>query len=71
MEKLAEKYAGKADVVKLDVDANPHTAMHYGIMSIPTVAMFQSGQPPRAAVGFRPMEQLETAFGLETLAQTA
>jgi thioredoxin 1 len=65
VEKLADKYAGKVEVMKLDVDANPHTAMHYGIMSIPTVALFQKGQPPRAAVGFRPLEALEQAFGLE------
>ena len=72
IDKLAEKYAGSVEVVKLDVDANPHTAMHYGIMSIPTVAMFAPGQPPRAAVGFRPLEQLEVAFGLEGLpAQSA
>jgi thioredoxin-like negative regulator of GroEL len=45
--------------------------MHYGIMSIPTVAFFAPGQPPRAAVGFRPADQLETAFGLEAFAQTA
>ncbi len=51
---LAEKYEGKVDVVKLDVDANPHTAIHYGIMSIPTVAIFSPGRRPRAAVGFRP-----------------
>jgi len=68
VEKLADKYAGAVDVVKLDVDANPHIAGHYGIMSIPTVAFFAPGQPPRAAVGFRPAEQLEAAFGLEALA---
>lgn len=71
VEKLADKYAGKVDVVKLDVDANPHTSMHYGIMSIPTVAFFQPGQPPRAAVGFRPAEQLESAFGLQAIAEAA
>jgi thioredoxin 1 len=68
VEKLADKYAGAVDVVKLDVDANPHTAGHYGIMSIPTVAFFAPGEPPRAAVGFRPAEQLEAAFGLEAFA---
>ena len=67
IDKLAEKYAGSVEVVKLDVDANPHTAMHYGIMSIPTVAFFAPGQPPRAAVGFRPAEQLEAAFSLDSL----
>ncbi len=65
IEKLAEKYAGTVEVRKLDVDANPQTAMKYGIMSIPTVAMFKKGEAPRAAVGFRPLEALEQAFGLD------
>jgi thioredoxin 1 len=65
IEKLAEKYAGKVDVLKLDVDANPHIPGHYGIMSIPTVAYFSPGEPPRAAIGYRPAEALEQAFGLE------
>jgi thioredoxin len=71
IEKLAEKYAGSVEVLKLDVDANPHTAMHYGVMSIPTVAFFAPGEAPKAAVGFRPAEQLETAFGLEAFAKSA
>ncbi len=71
IEKLAQKYAGSVQVLKLDVDANPHTAMHYGVMSIPTVAFFAPGEPPKAAVGFRPAEQLETAFGLEAFAKSA
>jgi hypothetical protein len=35
------------------------------------VAYFAPGQPPRAAVGFRPAEQLESAFGLQSLTQNA
>jgi thioredoxin 1 len=69
VEKLADKYAGSVEVMKLDVDANPHTAMHYGIMSIPTVAIFRPGEPPRAAVGFRPAEVLESTFGLNDQTQ--
>ena len=64
IEKLADKYAGSVEVRKLDVDANPQTAMKYGIMSIPTVAIFAPGEAPRAAVGFRPAEALEEAFEL-------
>jgi hypothetical protein len=45
--------------------------MHYGVMSIPTVAFFAPGEAPRAAVGFRPAEQLETAFALESFVKTA
>ena len=71
MEKIAEKYDGAVEVVKVDVDANPRLSQAFGIMSIPTVAFFAPGQPPRAAVGFRPAEQLETAFGLDAYAKTA
>ena len=71
IDKLAAKYDGSVDVVKVDVDASPQTAQRYGIMSIPTVAYFAPGQPPRAAVGFRPLEALESAFGLEPAAKTA
>jgi len=71
IDKLAAKYAGSVDVVKVDVDANPETAMKYGIMSIPTVAYFKPGEPPRAAVGFRPLEALEQAFELQALAESA
>jgi thioredoxin 1 len=68
IEKLAAKYAGAVEVRKLDVDANPQTAMAYGIMSIPTVALFAPGEAPKAAVGFRPAEALEQAFGLDRYA---
>lgn len=71
IEKLADKYAGSLTVVKVDIDANPVTASRYGIMSIPTVAYFEPGRPPRTAIGFRPPEQLEKSFGLGELARTA
>jgi thioredoxin 1 len=64
MEKIAEKYAGKVDVVKVDVDANPGLSQAFNIMSIPTIAFFAPGKQPMGVVGFRPMEQLEQQFGL-------
>ena len=64
MEKLAAKYEGSVDVVKVDVDANPKTSQAFRIMSIPTIAFFKPGAQPQGVVGFRPMEQLETQFGL-------
>jgi thioredoxin 1 len=68
MEKIAAKYDGVVDVVKVDVDANPRLSQAFGIMSIPTIAFFKPGAQPQGVVGFRPMEQLEQAFGLTTLA---
>jgi thioredoxin 1 len=69
MEKLAEKYAGAVDVVKVDVDANPQISMRYNIMSIPTIAFFRPGAQPQGVIGFRPMEQLEQQFGLSQFKQ--
>ena len=64
MEKLAAKYDGKVDVVKVDVDANPRLSQAFNIMSIPTIAFFKPGSTPQGVVGFRPLEQLEVQFGL-------
>ena len=64
MEKLAAKYEGAVDVVKVDVDANPGLSQAFQIMSIPTIAFFRPGQQPKGVVGFRPLEQLEQQFGL-------
>jgi thioredoxin 1 len=71
MQKLAEKYDGSVQVVKVDVDANPAISQRYGIMSIPTIAFFRPGQQPMGVVGFRPMEQLESQFGLAQYATQA
>jgi len=70
MEKLAAKYEGTVDVVKVDIDANPAIQRQFQIMSIPTIAFFAPGKQPMGVVGFRPMEQLESQFGLEAYATT-
>jgi thioredoxin 1 len=64
MEKLAAKYEGSVEVVKVDVDANPGLSQAFNIMSIPTIAFFRPGHQPQGVVGFRPLEQLEQQFGL-------
>ena len=69
MEKLAEKYDGSVQVVKVDIDANPGLLQAFNIMSIPTIAFFKPGAPPQGVVGFRPLEQLEQQFGLAEFGQ--
>jgi thioredoxin 1 len=64
MERLADKYDGAVDVVKVDVDANPRISQMFNIMSIPTIAFFRPGKQPMGVVGFRPLEQLEQQFSL-------
>jgi thioredoxin 1 len=44
VEELAGEYDGQMKVMKLDVDVNPHTAVTYGVQSIPTLLLFKGGQ---------------------------
>ena len=71
MEKLAAKYDGTVDVVKLDVDANPRVSQAFNILSIPVIAFFKPGAQPQGVVGFRPLEQLEQTFNLNEFAPVA
>jgi len=70
IEELASEYEGRAKVVKLDVDANPQTAMAFNIRSIPTLLLFKGGRPVDQMVGVVPKPML--AQKLDSLAaQTA
>ncbi len=65
IERLAAKYDGAIDVVKVDVDANPGVSGALGISSIPTIAFFPGGgAQPKGVLGFQPAESLEDAFGM-------
>jgi thioredoxin 1 len=48
---VADEYAGKAKVGKLNVDENGGTAMRYGIRGIPTILVFKGGQVVAQKVG--------------------
>ena len=58
LEEIATEYDSQLQVAKLDVDSNGQTAMKYGVMSIPTLILFKSGQPVERIVGFMPKEKL-------------
>jgi thioredoxin 1 len=51
IEKLANNFAGKAKVGKINTDNARNTAMKYGINAIPTVILFNNGQPVQKWVG--------------------
>jgi len=58
VEDLAKEYDGKLKVTKMDVDANPRTAMQYGIRSIPTLMVFKGGQVVEQIIGAVPKRHL-------------
>ncbi|APD08749.1 MULTISPECIES: thioredoxin [Thermus] len=59
LEALAQEYAGKLKVVKVNTDENPGLAARYGVMSIPTLVLFQRGHPVATWVGASPKRVLE------------
>ncbi|WP_418291214.1 thioredoxin, partial [Massilicoli timonensis] len=44
LEEVAEELAGKAAIVKVDVDESGELASSYGIMSVPTLIVFKDGE---------------------------
>jgi thioredoxin 1 len=50
------------EVVKLDIDANPKTAQRYGVLSLPTVILFEDGEPRETVYGARPKKHFEKTF---------
>ena len=59
LEELAEEYAGRITIVKLDVDQNMKTAAKYGIMAIHNLIIFKNGQPVSQIVGYKPKSELK------------
>lgn len=60
LEELAENYAGKLKVVKVNVDEATPLAQKNRVMSIPTLKLFFGEEEPRATfVGAMSMEELE------------
>ena len=62
VEQLAADYAGKAKVLKLDVDTNQRTAMKFNIRSIPQILFFKNGKVVDTVVGAVPRTTLEAKF---------
>ena len=55
---IANDYAGKLKVCKMDVDANTKTAPKYGIRGIPTLIVFRQGEKVGEKVGALSKSQL-------------
>lgn len=58
VEKIAEAYAGRVFVAKLDVDSSGKVAGRLGIQSIPTLILFKDGKEVERMVGLQPEQRL-------------
>ncbi|GHG48977.1 thioredoxin-1 [Flavimobilis marinus] len=58
LEELAARYAGQVRIAKLDTEANQAVTAAYGIVSIPTLNLYRSGELVRSLVGARPKAEI-------------
>ena len=63
LDEVAAEMAGKAAVYKLDIDQSPDIAQKYGVMSVPTLMVFENGQVKNQAVGVQPKQNILSMIG--------
>lgn len=66
LEQIADEYAGRLQIAKLNIDENPETPPKYGIRGIPTLMLFKNGAVEATTVGALSKSQI-TAFLDESL----
>ncbi len=62
IDELAEDYAGRAKIGKVDVDANREVAAKFSIMSIPTIVVLKNGEVVKKFVGVSSKADLAAAI---------
>jgi thioredoxin 1 len=62
VEELADDFAGKVKVAKMNVDENPKTPGQYGIRAIPTLIIFKDGEVADQITGAVSKSHLESAL---------
>ncbi|TEA27984.1 thioredoxin TrxA [Candidatus Schmidhempelia bombi] len=59
LDELAQEYADKVIIAKLNIDQNPQTAPKFGIRGIPTLLLFKQGSVVATQVGALSKSQLK------------
>jgi thioredoxin 1 len=62
LEDLAQEYAARVKVVKVEMDANPRTALACHVRSAPTLLLFKDGAVQATQVGLTSKSQLQRMF---------
>lgn len=60
VERVSQKFAGKAKFLKLNTDENPSVAGKYGVSGIPCLILFKGGSVADRIVGYVPEEKIST-----------
>ncbi len=65
VEKIADEFAGKIKVGKLDIDESPDISAKYNVRSVPTVIVFKGGQKTDQHVGLTNRDKLIKLLGID------
>ena len=59
LEQIQAEHGDKLEIVKLNVDENPETAMRYQVTSIPAMKLYSGGEVVKTVIGAKPKPALE------------
>jgi thioredoxin 1 len=62
LEELSGQHANRVKFVALNVDENPRVAQRYNVLSIPTVILYEGGEPQETVIGARSRSHYESAW---------
>jgi thioredoxin len=62
LEDMATQHGERVTFTKLNVDDNPQVAGRYNVLSIPTVILFENGEPQETVIGARSKSHYEGAW---------
>ena len=62
IEPILERLGDRVAVARVNIDEHPGIASRYDVLSIPTVMLFEGGEPRETVVGARPRAHFERAF---------
>lgn len=71
VEEIATEYAGRVRVVKVNTDENQEISQAFGIMSIPTLAIFKAGKVVDGVIGAAPKHMLKELLDKQLEPQAA
>ncbi len=63
LEEVAKEAADKVKVYKVDIDESPDVAGRYGVMSVPTLILFENGEAIRQTIGAQPKQNILMMIG--------
>ena len=58
LDEIAQQFAGKITIAKVNIDENPGTPAKYGVRGIPTLIIFKNGQVAAQKIGALPKSKL-------------